>query len=107
MTISVLTLYYSCHIRILPTFDCLFRDRSSTSSVTKWYDCWWTPSAIMQTSSDAKILEYVHKEDRCFTKCCRLREASCLRELVEPFNIIYEKDSMPSLLEKLAPFLIG
>lgn len=85
------TLYYSCHIGILLIFDCLFHYRSSTSSVTKWYDCLWTPSAIMRTSSDAKILEYLHKQDKCYTKCCTLREASCLRELVEPFNIIYEK----------------
>ena len=89
------TLYYSCHIGILLIFDCLFHYRSSTSSVTKWYDCLWTPSAIMRTSSDAKILEYLHKQDKCYTKCCTLREASCLRELVEPFNIIYEKDSVP------------
>ena len=107
MIISVSTLYYSCHIRILLIFGCLFRDRSSTSSVTKWYDCLWTRSAIMRTSSDAKILEYLHKQDKCYTKCCILREASCLRELVEPFNIIYEKDSVPSLLENSAPFLKG
>ena len=92
MIISVSTLYYSCHIRILSIFDCLFHDRSSTSSVMKWYDCLWTPSAITRTSSDAEILEYVHKEDKRYTNCCTLREASCLRELVEPVNIIYEKD---------------